>query len=68
MDDDKMIISVKSYGNEYIVKLPEDANIYEAICACNACLLGATYSQKTILKGMKEFLDEKDEFEEYDEA
>lgn len=62
MNDEKMTISMEAYGKETIVKIPVDCNIYEAIEACNTCLLGATFSQNAILRGMQEFLEEKGEF------
>ena len=57
----KMILSLEAYGNKFTAEISDESKVPEVMDAVYMLLIGTTYHPKTIIAGMKEFVDEKSE-------
>lgn len=56
-----MIIQIKHYETDASAGLPDDSDIYTVIPVIAALLLATGWSIGTIINGMQEFINERDE-------
>ena len=56
----KMILSLEAYGKKFTAEISDESKVPEVMDAVYMLLIGATYNPKTIIAGIKEFVDEKE--------
>ena len=60
-DEKPTIFSLEHGGNKITFELPWDAGMPELIDAFYTMCIGATFHPSTIINGMKEFIESKEE-------